>query len=183
MPALYRLAARRPNLFWLGALLVFVINVPTPFGEPGEGTWGALAQELVQQVLLFVFALLIMLPLAAPRADSRLIRVALTNRPILYIGRISFGVYLWHELFIQTWFKNGNILGNDPVPGWMFRGTVGFWELLAYTLVLTIATATVSYYALERPARNLRSRRSATAGAPAVTPIAAPVPAADERAA
>ena len=57
--------------------------------------------------------------------------------PIEWLGRISYSLYLWQEPFC---------------PNPRFRP--------AYAIALAIATACVSYYAVERPALNLRDRKS-----------------------
>ena len=168
-PALYRLAAKRPNWFWLAAAVIFVLNVPTPFGEPGDGTWGGLVQQEVQWVLLFIFAIVAILPLTVRGVKSRLMDAVLANRPIVYLGRISFGIYLWHVPMINAWFKNGTIFGNDPV--FLDRGGVGFWTLLSFTLGLTLVIATASYYLIERPAFRLRLRIGSQGREAPVTPI------------
>jgi len=174
-PALYRLVTRWPNLCWLLAAVVFVVNVPKPFGEPGEGTYPALLQEMIEHVLLFLFAVLIVAPLTVPRTRSRLMDAVLTNAPVRFVGRISYGVYLWHVVWIHLWFKNGSIFGHHPVTSVVFRGTVGFWTLLTFVLGGTIVTALVSHYAIEQPAQRLRNR---FVGAPRkpVAAVAAEIP-------
>ncbi|ASO20934.1 peptidoglycan/LPS O-acetylase OafA/YrhL [Actinoalloteichus hoggarensis] len=165
-PALHRLIIRMPNLTWLIALFVFAANVPKPFGQPGDGTWGGMTQELVENVLLLAFAVLIILPLTVPAARSRLMTAVLGNRVVLFLGRISYGMYLWHVLFIHLWFANGSAFGNVPVPSQMFRGQVGFWELLAFVLAGSIVVSLISLHAVERPALRLRGRRRADPAPP-----------------
>ena len=63
---------------------------------------------------------------------------ALSRRPLVVIGLISYGLYLWHF----------------PIVVWLQR----FWSLrpialLAATLTLTAAAATASYLLIERPIR------------------------------
>lgn len=66
------------------------------------------------------------------------LRDALSVRPMVAIGKISYGMYLWHF----------------PLVVWLLRFT-SFTPgaLLAVTLVVTLAAATVSYVAVERPIR------------------------------
>ncbi|WP_063794621.1 acyltransferase family protein [Microbispora sp. ATCC PTA-5024] len=165
-PGLYRFVKKHPNLLWLGALVVFVVNVPKPFGEPGAGTWGAFGQELIMHTLLFAFAVLIVTPLTVPGARSRLIDATLTTPPVRYLGKISYGIYLWHVPFIHLWFKNASIFGVHPGTSQSFRGDVGFWPLLAYVMVGTVIVATASHYLIERPVQRLRGRRERAAREP-----------------
>ena len=81
-------------------------------------------------------------------------------RPLAWIGRISYGLYLWH------W----------PIDVWLVpaRVHVGTTTLNLLRLAVTFAAAVVSYYAIERPIRERRwnLRVSATAFVPAVAIMA-----------
>lgn len=157
-PALYRWAAKRPLLFWAAAVAAYALNVPQPFGNPGTGDWGALTQQMVLHLLFFAFAVLLVIPVVAPGASSRTIDAVLTNRPMVYLGRISYGIYLWHVYFIYVVLQDGWIFGRTAVPDAMLRGQVGFWPMLAFTLAASVIAAVISYYALEQPlSRKLRT--------------------------
>ncbi len=61
----------------------------------------------------------------------------LSVRPLVWIGTVSYGAYLWHyPVFIEL----------DPIR----TGTTGL-ELFAIRFVATFALAAVSYYLVERP--------------------------------
>lgn len=158
-PALYRLAARRPNLFWLAALVVFFFNLPIfSFGTPYVPNYAGLGQELVNYVLLVIFAFLLITPLAVPDARSRFLDGLLANPVSRYLGRISYAIYLWQLPFIHIWFRNGSIFGHHPVPVGALTGKVGFWTLFGFVLACSIAMSTVSRYLVELPALRLRGR-------------------------
>jgi len=61
----------------------------------------------------------------------------LNCRPVEWLGRISYSLYLWQEPFC---------------PNPRFRP--------AYAIALALATACVSYYAVERPALNMREKKT-----------------------
>ncbi len=93
----------------------------------------------------------------APRGP---LAVVLGWRPVRYVGRISYGLYLWHyPLFL--WLNSE-------------RTGLGGHKLLAVRVVVTFAVATASFYLVERPIRHglvLRGMTAvvATAGAVATT--------------
>jgi peptidoglycan/LPS O-acetylase OafA/YrhL len=64
---------------------------------------------------------------------------ALSVRPLRYLGRISYGLYLWHYPLFQ-WI-------NDQ------RSGLSGYPLFALRCAVTLAVATVSFYAVERPIR------------------------------
>lgn len=150
-PRVFLAAKAHPNLFWLGALVLFLINCAHPFGRAGYGDYDSLAAAQVFYVLFILFGLAAVLPMVAG-AKSRLIDATLANRPVAYIGRISYGVYLWHFTVMNMYLKNGNIFG-DHVPQTLpeLRGTIGFWELEIGVFVGAVIIASISYYLLERP--------------------------------
>ncbi len=78
---------------------------------------------------------------AVVQAASPLARM-LTIPPLPWIGRISYGLYLWH------W----------PVIVWLVHWRVGFGDsrLVALRLVVTFALAAASYYLVEMPIRRGR---------------------------
>ncbi|MGH9029866.1 MAG: acyltransferase family protein, partial [Acidimicrobiales bacterium] len=70
----------------------------------------------------------------------------LSVAPLRYIGRISYGMYLWHfPLFAYVDNAHTGLEG---------------WELFAVRAVATIAVATVSFYVVERPIRQGRLLRN-----------------------
>ena len=76
---------------------------------------------------------------------NNLVRAGLSNQVVVFIGRISYPLYLWHwPVFV------------------LFRWTVGLNSILCYTAAIFIAffLALASYYLVERPFRYSRTIRS-----------------------
>jgi peptidoglycan/LPS O-acetylase OafA/YrhL len=165
-PALFRAAVRRPNLFWLGALAAYAINCAQPFSTPGTADWLSPEAALVRHAMLLSFSFLVMVPLVVPNASSRLMEAVLSNLPTRYLGRISYGVYLWHFVVMYLVFESGSIFGAPPVPVQVLLGQFGFWELMLPVVAGTIAVASVSYYLLERPVIRLGERIIASRWSP-----------------
>ena len=73
-------------------------------------------------------------------------------RPLMYVGRISYGVYVYHALmpyFLKRLF-----------PIW----TYGIGEQFVILVIATIALASLSYRFLERPFLSLKDRLPAATG-------------------
>jgi len=68
----------------------------------------------------------------------------LSVAPMAYVGRISYGIYLWHFLIVQY---VGRVFG--------FRQSS---KAFVAVVVLTLPVATASYYGLERPFLRLKDR-------------------------
>ncbi|MFB7915473.1 acyltransferase family protein [Streptomyces sp. NPDC056061] len=177
-PALYRFAARRPNVLWFGALVVYAINCAQPFGRPGYGDYEQLKLAVVQYFLLLAFSYLLVMPLTVPEARSRTIDAIVDNPVTRYLGRISYGIYLWHFAVMYFWFESGNIFGTTPALMDKLRGTIGFPELITAVVIGTVLIASISHYVVERPVLNAvgrwTERRQGTA--PQTVPAARPRP-------
>lgn len=165
-PALHRFVLRRPNVLWLGALVVFVANLNRFFGTPGVGDYAAMRQELVIHVLVLAFAGLLVAPLTVPGVRSRLMETTLTFAPMRFVGRISYGVYLWHMVVVALALEQGNIFGMTPGPQYLLYDTVGFWWLLTVTTLGSVAIASLSFYLVERPLIRAYQRRKELATPP-----------------
>jgi peptidoglycan/LPS O-acetylase OafA/YrhL len=74
----------------------------------------------------------------------------LGSRPLVWIGEISYGVYLWHFPILRLMPK--------LFPG-TFTTAMDCIYALLWCLALTIALASISYYGVERPVLNWNLRR------------------------
>jgi peptidoglycan/LPS O-acetylase OafA/YrhL len=66
----------------------------------------------------------------------------------MYLGTVSYGIYLWHRVVFEK-VRIGHTAGRDQI---------GFWAMLGIVLALSILSASVSYYLLERPLQRLNAR-------------------------
>jgi peptidoglycan/LPS O-acetylase OafA/YrhL len=89
-------------------------------------------------------------------AGPMLLRRALGSPVPRFLGKISYGIFLW-QLFIGAAFFAVLHL-KSPFQGGVYTGLQAA-GILAAISVLTIAAATASYYLIERPARRLRFSR------------------------
>jgi peptidoglycan/LPS O-acetylase OafA/YrhL len=95
-------------------------------------------------------------------AEDTWLARALALGPVRYLGRISYGLYLWHF----------------PLFQWADAARTGLrgYPLFGVRCALTLAVATVSFYAIERPVRHgglLRRWRAWVAAPVAVAGVAA----------
>jgi len=103
-------------------------------------------------VLLDLCTLALIAALVHPGVTGagRGVGVVLGSAPLVWIGRRSYGIYLWHwPIFVLT----RPVLDLDP-GAWYGSG----WRLLAVRLALTIAVAEVSYVFIEMPVRDGRMK-------------------------
>jgi len=82
------------------------------------------------------------LPFCLDQGTSRIVKI-FASRPCVWLGTISYGMYLWHYLFLNGEFAN------TYMP--YHVGDMGIATRLLVTILGTIAIATVSYYLIERP--------------------------------
>ena len=155
-----------PSAAWAAALVAFVVlSLAFDPDEPGYGAggeWGA-------HVLYGVVGVALALPVALGDHSRGLLRRMLANRVLLYLGLVSYGIFLWHIAVIRQ-LEEWHLERVDFVHPYIL------WP--AVTLALTTVIATLSYYAIERPALGLRRRLlGPEADRPAGEATAEPAPA------
>ncbi len=149
-----------PLLSWLvSAVTLLVLGYATGISRTAL-THGRL-EEFALHLGYAVVATGLVLPAVLGRAGSGPIRRGLGSRPMVFLGQISYGIYLWQLLVIGRWVSAPAYGGGEPLParhpGAQFN--VAFWPTLAWTLVVTIALATASWYLVEKPWARFRDRR------------------------
>lgn len=140
-PAIKSWLGRHHQLLAWSGVAVMVVLFPFLDGPPElYYTWGALAFSLG--------ALLLIVGLVLAQGEGVLAKV-LGWEPIAYLGRISYGLYLWH------W----------PLAIWIIGDREGFrWIRAIAVIALTVVAAVLSYHLVEMPVRTRKwftGRRSA----------------------
>jgi peptidoglycan/LPS O-acetylase OafA/YrhL len=143
LPRALRLAAVRPGACWAAAVAIYLVTVftfkPIPFPVAPLTTLQYLALNLLQGAA----AALLVIPIVLGNPNRGVPARILGNRLLLWLGMISYGLYLWQVTIIVD-------LG--------INARAGFATVLALALVLAIPLAAASYYLVERPLMLLKYR-------------------------
>jgi len=97
-------------------------------------------------------------PLLADRGAGMLSARLLGSRPARFLGKISYGIFLWQFLAAYAFF--GLLHLKTVFAGGSYTSPEVAAVGLA-TALFTVAAATVSYYVIERPAQHLQHLRLA----------------------
>jgi peptidoglycan/LPS O-acetylase OafA/YrhL len=143
-PTAVRVIDRASWLPWLVAALTFFLMAHLL----GWFTESWATQFIARHQLQGLFALALLLPAVFGDPDRGLVRKLLANRALLWIGLVSYGVYLWHVTVMSTL----NDLG-------AFEALSSYWYVVL-ALGLTLLVAAASFYAVERPSLRLGRRLS-----------------------
>jgi peptidoglycan/LPS O-acetylase OafA/YrhL len=151
---------RVPWLWWLLAAVSFWaiaerIGLPRS-PQPSATPIGWLADE--QQILQSLFAAFLCLPAIFGPQDRGLVRGFLRSRPVAYLGVVSYGVYLWHEGWLDKfmrWTGRPNVTQLNAVTH--YSGST-FPLILVLTVAASLVTATIGYYLVERPILRWKDR-------------------------
>ena len=160
---------RHPLVCWAGAAACFwAVSEPLGIGfEVGTSDPGT---SMVKEGLYAAIGFLVVLPVALAGATLPRSLRWLGTRPMVVLGVLSYGIYLWHEGVLDIYRDMRDI----PV----FTGSMP--AALVATICGSVAAAAVSYVLVERPALTLKdpTRRLFDEWRPAGLPAATPQPAA-----
>ncbi|HBU02685.1 MAG TPA: hypothetical protein DEB20_09195 [Acidimicrobiaceae bacterium] len=138
--------ANRPVVCWSVGILAFlmVVLIQTNFGfrgRPDDET------TLILQARMFlqgIAALFFVLPMAISARVTGL-HAFVGSRPLAWIGVISYGIYLWHQIII------------DELLEWMTFSPdfIGFLKMVAIVVPIASLFGWVSFRLIEKPALSL----------------------------
>lgn len=132
-----RRALSRPAWCWPVAVLLFAL---LPADVPGRLGVAASEGVVLETVLLGLAAALLLAPAVLGERREGVGRL-LENRTAVFVGTISYGIYLWHWAFL-TWFSRQGFVLSSPLP---------FALLLATTVLASVAAGILSWYLVEKP--------------------------------
>lgn len=168
LPAWFQRLANTGWACWILALAAYVMLMM--LRDPsGGGVGGAGRETTTDMMLRFAFngaaAFFFLLPGILGRREPSLIRRSLSTLVPAYLGTVSYGIYLWHKLWLD-YLKQGR---SSDATRW------SFWTMLAAVFTLSVIAASLSYFLIERPImtfkdpKRLRRRRTAVAQPQVVT--------------
>lgn len=121
----------------------FFLLATTPIAGPYTFGEGSASQALVRHYLYLGAAASFVLPGFLGTDGWGAWRRLLASPLMVYLGTISYGIFLWHLFVLET---GSHIFGIPGFSGW-------FWLLWPMTVVGTVALAHVSFVLIERPAQ------------------------------
>lgn len=161
--------AGRVEPWWLAAGALFVwyayrVGPPASF-DVGYSGWFWHRRQLS----LALFTLLLMFPAVFGPQDRTWARRAWSWKPLVWIGTVSYGIYLWHFDWMKRSIASDGTFGKPVWPGWVHTlpGNSSFPYLLVVGLATGALFAAVSWYLLEQPLQRFKGgfRRRSPGGA------------------
>jgi peptidoglycan/LPS O-acetylase OafA/YrhL len=144
LPGLLRLAADNPGACWALALAIWLVQVftivPAPFTVAPFGAGGYIALHLVQAAV----AVLVLIPVFFGNPNFGLPARFLGHPLMLWLGILSYGLYLWSVTVTVDLGIGG--------------AEAGFGTVLALTFLIALPLAALTYYLIERPLMVLKYR-------------------------
>jgi peptidoglycan/LPS O-acetylase OafA/YrhL len=136
-----------PGISWLVAVVAFWV-VSTQIGLKGTFLEALNPTQYMERHLLYAtVAVGLIAPAVLGDQTRGLVRRFLALRPLLWLGLVSYGIFLWNLTALDHLSHWG--LGDLPLlgsfPGWLVVG-----------LAVTVPAAAASYYIVERPALSLK---------------------------
>lgn len=149
-----RRALSRPAWCWPSALALFAFLAA---GWLRRLEISAQDAVVLETILLGVAALLLLAPAILDERDG-IVKHLLENRVAIFVGTVSYGVYLWHWVFL-SWLSSRSFVLSSPFS---------FGTILVGTLVASLVAGAASWYLVERPlmhrARSVKAFRHVRRG-------------------
>ncbi|WP_433252556.1 acyltransferase family protein [Streptosporangium sp. CA-135522] len=141
---LRRAMSASPGSWWLIAALAYAVAASPVTGTRFlgiDGVWSGLFELALYTVVAFC----LLVPATLPPPGDSIVRTLLANPVMSYLGRVSYGVFLWQFAAIYLWYGfteqqqfTGNFLAN-----------------LVPITAMTLAMAALTHRFVERPLRHL----------------------------
>lgn len=134
---------------WVGALVAFWV-VSTRLDLPMFPTFTP-AQAFAVRILYLVVAALVVAPAVLSARRGGLVQRLLANPVAVWLGLISYGIYIWHEAFQDVYLR----WTGQPALAASFVG------MMVVTAVASVVAGAASWYVIERPAMRRAARTPA----------------------
>jgi peptidoglycan/LPS O-acetylase OafA/YrhL len=142
VPEALRNLAQAPGVCLCLGLAGYWLTTTKGLGGPFDLTGATAAQGMLKHITFSVVATLLLLPAIFGEPGAGWRKWALS--PVMrWLGQISFGVFLWHPILMETIRR---ILGLTVFGG-------GFWVTLVLTLIVSLIAGTLSWRYVEEPAQ------------------------------
>ena len=141
-------------ILWVAALAAFVLI------SNASRWFGVKEAEIFRHELKGLLGACLILPAVFGEQTQGIVRRILAKRALLWIGLVSYGVYLWQPAIMDELVRHG------------WNRTLGAVLVGLASLVFALAVAAASYYGMERYALRLAHR---VGRRPVMEKVAAPV--------
>lgn len=148
-----RWVSDRAGVFWVTAILLYVLPSQLNIADGPLLAFPyavGLVHYLIAYLLAGIIAVLFLSPVVFWDGRDGLVRRVLANPVLAWMGRISYGIFLWHYPIVHGLRESGVHLW---WPGLTFP------SLLLGTLAITLVCSSLSYILLERPLMRLTYRQ------------------------
>jgi len=123
--------------------LLSIVNLFPWVGLPGVG------QVITYTIIAVSFTLMVD---ALANHSNRLLDVVFSNRLARYLGKVSFGLYIWHIIVLHV---VAYLVQKMALP---VEDQLRWWITTMSTLILTALVATASYELYEKRFLKLKAR-------------------------
>jgi peptidoglycan/LPS O-acetylase OafA/YrhL len=144
-----RTVARSWGTCWLIAAVMYCIAASPLSGPTDLTTIDTVWTSELRIMLYGLVAVFAVAPVALAPAGDPVMRAVLGNPVMRFLGRISYGVFLWQVPVLIGWSE---LVGHTPFTG-------RFLTEFPVIAVLSVGVATISFYYIEQPILRLASRR------------------------
>lgn len=144
---------------WLLAITLTVVFISLLLSYNSKYTYDNIWFSIIERSTSAIFAYFLIMNALMER--NNYFGQFLENKVVIYLGSISYGIYLYHNLVFNYYHLNGNTIWGFLSNNFIYLNSINFESItlkFAINFLILIGIASFSWYCIEKPINSFKNR-------------------------